>query len=194
MDEVRDPFSSHRLAVIPFQVQTMEPSPESLNNVVKFARATGDLQTLSDVDVKLIAMTYTLEAQIHGTEHLRDCPPSVHTVNVRRLLENDLPGWGNNVPNLEEWEASENEAEDKLNPSSRILPLKDINLNVLEVRSDVHFENKEGGEGIQGRHWRYFPKKKEIKIEGKMVSDGIDASQGQADNNAGDWMPEMISW
>ncbi|XP_062027233.1 RNA-binding NOB1-like protein [Rosa rugosa] len=204
MDEVRDPVSRHRLAVVPFQVQTMEPSPESLSKVVKFARATGDLQTLSDVDVKLIAMTYTLEAQIHGTEHLRDCPPPVHTVNVRRLPEKDLPGWGNNVPNLEEWEALENEAEDKLNPSSRILPLKDINLNVIEdsesrsvdgsvveVRSDVRSENQEGGEGIQGRHRRYFPKKKEINIEGKMVSDGIDASQGQADDNAGDWMPAV---
>lgn len=182
----------------------MEPSPESLNKVVKFARATGDLQTLSDVDIKLIAMTYTLEAQIHGTEHLRDCPPPVHTVNVKRLPEKDLPGWGNNVPNLEEWEALENEAEDKLNPNSRILPLKDINLNVIddsesrsvdgssvEVKSDAHFENQEDGEGIQGRHRRYFPKKKEIKIEGKMVSDGIDASQGQFDDNAGDWMPAV---
>lgn len=172
--------------------------------VVKFARATGDLQTLSDVDIKLIAMTYTLEAQIHGTEHLRDSPPPVHTVNVKRLPEKDLPGWGNNVPNLEEWEALENEVEDKLNPNSRILPLKDINLNVIddsesrsvdgssvEVKSDAHFENQEDGEGIQGRHRRYFPKKKEINIEGKMVSDGIDASQGQFDDNAGDWMPAV---
>ncbi|XP_004300199.1 PREDICTED: RNA-binding protein NOB1 [Fragaria vesca subsp. vesca] len=205
MAEIRDPISRHRLAVVPFQVQTMEPSPDSLNKVIKFARATGDLQTLSDVDIKLIAMTYTLEAEIHGTEHLRECPPPVHTVNVRRLPEKDLPGWGNNVPNLEEWEALENEAELKLNPESRILPLKDINLNVIdesegrsvdgsavvEVKSDVCSENQEGGEGNQGRHRRFFSKKKEVKIEGKMVSDGIDASQGQVDDNAGDWMPAV---
>ncbi|KAL6181000.1 hypothetical protein ACLB2K_047658 [Fragaria x ananassa] len=205
MAEIRDPISRHRLAVVPFQVQTMEPSPDSLNKVIKFARATGDLQTLSDVDIKLIAMTHTLEAEIHGTEHLRECPPPVHTVNVRRLPEKDLPGWGNNVPNLEEWEALENEAEGKLNPQSRILPLKDINLNVIdesearyvdgsaavEDRSDVCSENQEGGEANQGRHRRFFPKKKEVKIEGKMVSDGIDASQGQVDDNAGDWMPAV---
>ncbi|PRQ15966.1 putative ribonuclease Nob1, ribonuclease, PIN domain-containing protein [Rosa chinensis] len=196
-EEVRDPISRHRLALLPFQVHTMEPSPEYRDKVEKFARATGDYQSLSGVDIRLIAMTYTLEAQIHGTEHLRDCPPPVHTVNVRRLPEKDLPGWENNVPNLEEWEALENKAEDKSNSVSRIRPLKDINLNVsvdgsaVEIRSDVHSENQEGGEGIQGRYRRYFPKKKEINIEGKMVSDGIDASQGQVDDNTGDWMPAV---
>ncbi|PRQ47381.1 putative ribonuclease Nob1, ribonuclease, PIN domain-containing protein [Rosa chinensis] len=154
MDEVHDPISRRRLAVVPFQVQTMEPSPESLNKVIKFARATGDLWTLSDVDVKLIAMTYTLEAQIHGTEHLRDCPPPVHAIH-----------------------------------NSKILPLKDINMNFIHDSESpsVHSENQEGGEGS---HRRYFPKKKEIiKIEGEIVSDGIDAFQGQVDDNAGDWMP-----
>src|ERR1044072_1651689 len=92
--------------------------------VVKFARATGDLQTLSDVDIKLIALTYTLEAQIHGTKHLRECPPPVQVVSVKRLPEKELPGWGTNVPNLHEWEALEQEVEDKANSNSRILPLQ----------------------------------------------------------------------
>ena len=70
--------------------------------VISFARSTGDLHTLSDVDLKLIALTYTLEAQFHGTQHLRDRPPPIHMVNVKRLPEKDLPGWGANVPNLKE--------------------------------------------------------------------------------------------
>ena len=93
---------------------------------VSFARATGDLQTLSDVDLKLIALTYTLEAQFHGTSHLRDSPPPIHVLNVRRLPEKDLPGWGSNVPNLEEWEALEALADGNSDPNSRILPLKDL--------------------------------------------------------------------
>jgi RNA-binding protein NOB1 len=43
--------------------------------VVQFARATGDLQALSEVDLKLIALAYTLETQAHGTLHLRSKPP-----------------------------------------------------------------------------------------------------------------------
>lgn len=172
--------------------------------VIKFARATGDLQTLSDVDIKLLALTYTLEAQIHGTKHLRDIPPPVQVVNVKRLPEKELPGWGSNVPNLPEWEALEREAEDTSNPNSRILPLQDLNLNIVpqddqhsvdgsvEHTGETPLEIPEGGEGGSTRPRKYLPKKKEIKIEGKtMVADGIDASQGQFDDNAGDWMPAV---
>lgn len=171
--------------------------------VIKFARATGDLQTLSDVDLKLIALTYTLEAQMHGTKHIRDAPPPVHTVNVKRLPEKDMPGWGANVPNLDEWEALDNDTEDKLNSNSRILPLRDLNLNVIPAdnhpenvsagtQSEVNSENQEDGEQGLRRPRKYLPRKKEINIEGKkMVADGIDASQGQFDDDAGDWMPAV---
>ncbi|KAG5058559.1 hypothetical protein AAZX31_05G192500 [Glycine max] len=202
MEEIRDPVSRHKLSFLPFTIQTMEPSPESINKVVKFARATGDLQTLSDVDIKLIALTYTLEAQIHGTKHLREAPPPVQMVNVKRLPEKDLPGWGSNVPNLDEWEALE-QTEDVSNSNSRILPLQDLSLNI--VSHDEHFVDgsveraSEADSGIQEgdqngsmKPRRYLPKKKEINIEGKMmVADGIDASQGEVDDSAGDWMPAV---
>lgn len=203
MEEIRDPVSRHKLSFLPFDIQTMEPTPESINKVVKFARVTGDLQTLSDVDIKLIALTYTLEAQIHGTKHLRDSPPPVQTVNVKRLPEKDMPGWGLNVPNLEEWEALEQETEDNANSDSRILPLQDLSLNILpqddqsEVGSVEHTaetlpeipESDERGGSMRRKN--YIPKKKVINIEGKMVADGIDASQGQVDDNGGDWMPAV---
>ncbi|KAI7987047.1 RNA-binding protein NOB1 [Camellia lanceoleosa] len=205
IDEVRDPLSRHRLNFVPFTVDTIDPSPDSLKKVISFARATGDLQTLSDVDLKLIALTYTLEAQIHGTKHLRDIPPPIHTVNVRRLPEKDLPGWGSNVPNLEEWEALEHESEDKSNPNSRILPLQDLNLNAIPTahhhstedgsmgnEGETHVGNQEDANGSFSKPRKYLPKKKEISIEGKkMVADGIDASQGQFDDNAGDWLPAV---
>jgi hypothetical protein len=35
----------------------------------------GYLQALSEVDLKLIALAYTLETQAHGTSHLRSKPP-----------------------------------------------------------------------------------------------------------------------
>ncbi|TKY60611.1 RNA-binding protein NOB1 [Spatholobus suberectus] len=202
MHEIRDPVSRHKLSFLPFTIQTMEPSPESINKVIKFARATGDLQTLSDVDIKLIALTYTLEAQIHGTKHLRDAPPPVQMVNVKRLPEKDMPGWGSNVPNLQEWEALE-QAKDVANSNSRILPLQDLNLNVVspddhsvdgsvERVSEADSGIQEGGQYGSTKPRRYVPKKKEINIEGKtMVAGGIDASQGEVDDNAGDWMPAV---
>lgn len=39
--------------------------------MTRFARATGDMHSLSAVDVKLVALAYTLEAAAYGTTHLR---------------------------------------------------------------------------------------------------------------------------
>jgi RNA-binding protein NOB1 len=167
--------------------------------VIKFARATGDLQTLSDVDLKLIALTYTLEAQIHGNKHIRDCPPPVHVVNAKTLHEKDMPGWGSNVPNLKEWEAIEHAVGDGSDPSnSRILPLQDLNMNIVGDGNDEKSEDGSKASSeihedvVEGNRRRYLPKKREVKIEGKkMVADGIDASQGEFDDDAGDWRPAV---
>lgn len=199
INEIRDPTSRHRLSFLPFSVDTLEPSPDSLKKVISFARATGDLQTLSDVDLKLIALTYTLEAQIHGTSHLRDSPPPIHVLNVRRLPEKELPGWGSNVPNLEEWEALEAFADGVPDPNSRILPLKDLTLNVpVEDRMSLEdgsvgngSENQDVADLTSRRHRRYPPKKREVKVEGKKMVDGIDASQGQHGDDDGDWRPAV---
>ncbi|CAH9102355.1 unnamed protein product [Cuscuta epithymum] len=191
--EIRDPTSRHSLNFLPFTVDTMEPSPDSLKKVISFARATGDLQTLSDVDLKLLALTYTLEAQNHGTTHLRGCPPPIHTVKVRKLPEKDLPGWGSNVSNQEEWEALENAVES--NTTSRILPL-----NIFTPTAPTDKKSTDGSSTVinddmseSKKPTRCLAEMKEIMIKGKkMVADGIDASQGQFDDdNASDWLPAV---
>ncbi|VVA91038.1 unnamed protein product [Arabis nemorensis] len=196
ISEIRDPASRRLLALSPFTIDTMEPSPESLSKVIEFARATGDLQTLSDVDLKLIALTYTLEAQVHGSKNLRDVPLPIQTVRVKRLPEKELPRWSSNVANLEEWEALENETDEKSNSNSKSFPLKDRNMNIIPsdnssvVGSVVSLsELQEEGER---RHRRYPRKKTEVKLEGKMVVEGIDASQGEYDDeDTGDWRPAV---
>ncbi|KAL0327799.1 UNVERIFIED_CONTAM: RNA-binding NOB1-like protein [Sesamum angustifolium] len=204
ISEIRDPASRHSLNFLPFIVDTLEPSPDALNKVISFAKATGDLQTLSDVDLKLIALTYTLEAQIHGTQHIRESPSPIHTVNVKRLPEKDLPGWGSNVPNLEEWEALDQVVDNGPNPKSRILPVKDLSFGINSTDeqsiengscrdgSESQIPNQEDGDFAFRKPRKYLPKKTEVKIEGKkMVADGIDASQGAIDDNAGDWRPAV---
>ncbi|XP_020592855.1 RNA-binding protein NOB1 [Phalaenopsis equestris] len=193
VEEVRDPVSRQRLAHLPFFVETMEPSADALKKIVKFARETGDLHTLSDVDLKLIALTYMLEAQIHGTNHLRDSPPLLHVVNVKNLPEAKMPGWGDNVPNLAEWEALEQVSEGGLMGDSRILPLKDLDDNIIkatEASSKPTEQQNEHQTVLRSRKYN-FPKR-EIKIAGKkMVADGVDASNGEDINNVDDWHPAV---
>ncbi|KAF2297802.1 hypothetical protein GH714_003166 [Hevea brasiliensis] len=145
---------------------------QATDPIVKFARATGDLQTLSDVDLKLIALTYTLEAQIHGTKHVRDAPSPIHTVNVKRLPEKDMPGWGSNVPNLEEWETLEQEAGDGSNTHSRILPLKEMSLNVIPGDD----QSEDGSMVAESETHSEKPKL---------------LNMGHFDDDAGDWMPAV---
>ncbi|XP_037452013.1 RNA-binding protein NOB1-like [Triticum dicoccoides] len=149
LEEVRDAAARRRLALLPTPVETVEPAPEFVKKVVKFARETGDLQTLSDVDMKIIALAYMLEAEVHGTSHLREHPPPLHVVSVRTLQEAPLPGWGSNVPNLAEWEALDKMSEAGGDLNSRILPLKDLENqeiptsetnSVSEAQGDAEFQ------------------------------------------------------
>ncbi|WOK92794.1 RNA-binding protein NOB1 [Canna indica] len=189
LEEVRDPVSRHRLSFLPFPVETIEPSPEFIKKVVKFARETGDLQTLSDVDLKLIALTYMLEAQIHGTGNLRDKPPPLHVMNVKNLGEGEMPGWGSNVPNLAEWEALE-QATETDHHNTRILAIKDLNPQAEPDGACLNQQDDDSPAFSIPK--RSFPPKKEIILEGKkMVAAGIDASQGEDAENLDDWRPAV---
>lgn len=126
-----------------------------------------------------------LESQIHGTHHLRESPPPIHAVNVKNLHEAEMPGWGSNVGNVAEWEALDQDGEGGADNGSRILPLKDLSNDVITACGSDEQQQSFAKPRI------VYPKK-EIKIDGKqMVSDGIDASQGQDMDNADDWRPAV---
>ncbi|KMZ73275.1 putative RNA-binding protein nob1 [Zostera marina] len=198
IDEVRDPVSRQRLAFLPLHIDTMDPSPQAIKKVVKFARETGDLQTLSEVDLRVIALAYTLESQIHGAQHLREKPPPLRMVNMKHLSEPEMPGWGKNISNLADWEALETMAEgDNVNIDSKILPLK--NISFKDVPTNGTFSNTSVKQNIvtsgivdgQENMSKRYNQKKEISIESKIIVDGIDASQGEYDNNPDDWKPAV---
>uniref|UniRef100_A0A0E0CDV2 RNA-binding protein NOB1 n=1 Tax=Oryza meridionalis TaxID=40149 RepID=A0A0E0CDV2_9ORYZ len=157
LEEVRDASARRRLALLMAPVETLDPAPEFVKKVVKFARETGDLQTLSDVDIKIIALAYMLEAEIHGINHLREQPPPLRVVNVRNLKEAPLPGWGSNVQNLAEWEELDQMSEAGGDLKSRILPLKDLENHEIPNSETNSISDKQGDEEHQ-------PAKKDVGI------------------------------
>jgi len=92
--EVRDGESRQALQSLPFKIETLTPSEESMRAVGVFARATGDLHALSGVDMKLIALARTIEVEYYGEGHLRTGPAQVRA--QRRPVDDSkhLPGWG----------------------------------------------------------------------------------------------------
>ncbi|KAL0049240.1 hypothetical protein WJX82_009412 [Trebouxia sp. C0006] len=93
LSEVRDKRTRQYLANLPFALQCQQPSEESVKAVLRFARATGDLHSLSTADIRLIALAHTLEVARHGDVALRALPdlPSVRRGNPPAAKE--LPGW-----------------------------------------------------------------------------------------------------
>lgn len=72
--EIRDRQARQNLAVLPFELETRAPSEESLAAVVAFSKKTGDFASLSAVDLKVLALTWLLEKEAKGIEHIRTAP------------------------------------------------------------------------------------------------------------------------
>ncbi|KAM3877258.1 RNA-binding protein NOB1 [Diretmus argenteus] len=74
VDEIRDKATRRSLAVLPYQLNFKEPQPEYIRLVTEFSKKTGDYPSLSATDIKVLALTYQLEREHVGAEHLRKEP------------------------------------------------------------------------------------------------------------------------
>jgi len=74
-DEVRDRQARHILQTFPFDIKIRQPHPDAIKAVVEFAKKTGDFYFLSTTDIKILALTLTLEKEVNGTvDHIRKEP------------------------------------------------------------------------------------------------------------------------
>ncbi|XP_071779261.1 RNA-binding protein NOB1 [Centroberyx gerrardi] len=74
VDEIRDKPTRRSLAFLPYQLNFKEPYPEHIRLVTEFSKKTGDYPSLSATDIKVLALTYQLELEHVGAEHLRKEP------------------------------------------------------------------------------------------------------------------------
>ncbi|XP_067905329.1 RNA-binding protein NOB1 isoform X2 [Heterodontus francisci] len=74
VNEIRDKETKRRLAVLPYQLHFKEPFPEYIRQVTEFSKNTGDYPSLSATDIKVLALTYQLEAEFVGIGHLKKEP------------------------------------------------------------------------------------------------------------------------
>lgn len=82
VNEVTNKRQLRRLVVLPYDLVIQNAHPESIKFVTEFAKKTGDYTSLSATDVKVIALTYQLEKEKVGTDHLRDAPLVSKTVDT----------------------------------------------------------------------------------------------------------------
>lgn len=77
VDELKDKRARDHLAWLQSEaggcnVQVMEPGPAAMVAVTAFAKKTGDYSVLSKPDMTVLALTYSLEFEKHGTWRIRD--------------------------------------------------------------------------------------------------------------------------
>ncbi|CAI5513306.1 unnamed protein product [Closterium sp. Naga37s-1] len=161
--EVRDRTARQQLSVLPFDIKCREPSEEAIKEgtlrrirVLRFARATGDVGTLSAVDSKLLALAVTEEIRSHGRANLRAAPARpVFQKRTNVAMRQALPGWGaENVANPDEWSGIDAVADDggrgkgKGVGGSRILGVRVLGEG--DENAEGEEKGEEAGEGKAG--------------------------------------------
>ncbi|XP_035738873.1 RNA-binding protein NOB1-like [Vespa mandarinia] len=90
VNEITNKRQLRRLVVLPYDLNVQSAFPENIKFVTEFAKKTGDYTSLSATDIKVIALTYQLEKEKVGTEHLKEAPIIVKTVNSAKRNKNRL--------------------------------------------------------------------------------------------------------
>jgi len=75
--EVKDESSRRFVAAFPFEIKTRQPSAEAVQRVSDFSKKTGDYPSLSVVDLKVLALTFTLHSEIYGEDSIRKQPQPI---------------------------------------------------------------------------------------------------------------------
>lgn len=88
IDEITNKRQLRRLVVLPYNLIIKSVFPENVKVVTEFSKKTGDYPSLSATDIKVMALTYQLEKEHVGVEHLRTEPIIKKEVNVYTKNDN----------------------------------------------------------------------------------------------------------
>ena len=110
VSELRDKDVRARLRNTPLELDYRTPSSQAIRAVSDFARKTGDLASLSVVDLRVIAVAYDMEVAMSGSSHLNTEPTIkkttefYHPKETREHSDNDakLPGFFNGEEEVED--------------------------------------------------------------------------------------------
>jgi len=90
--EIKDRATRERLQFLPYKLVVKEPSSDAYKHVLDFSKKTGDFSNLSLVDLNIIALTYQLEKENVGTDHLNQ-EPSCEVTTKPTKIDTALSGF-----------------------------------------------------------------------------------------------------
>ncbi|XP_045500935.1 RNA-binding protein NOB1 [Colias croceus] len=85
VDEITNDRQRRKLVVLPYDLKVKDVFTESIKFITEFSKKTGDYTSLSATDIKVMALTYQMEKELVGIEHLKTEPTMQKTVKVTGL-------------------------------------------------------------------------------------------------------------
>lgn len=124
--------------------------------VTEFAKQTGDYISLSATDIKVIALTYQLEKEKVGTDHLRSAPAVAKTINATKgqPLEHPKSIAGFYLPGADEdsdsdggeVEENEEDGQDEREEFKKTMPDENSPLDKEENNEDAELSSSEASD------------------------------------------------
>ncbi|KPJ11494.1 RNA-binding protein NOB1 [Papilio machaon] len=113
IDEITNDRQRRKLVVLPYDINVKDVFTENIKFITDFSKKTGDYTSLSATDIKVIALTYQLEKEKVGTEHLKSEPTMQKTIKVSGLSGFNLhPESSDNFDNKATINKEDNESPD----------------------------------------------------------------------------------
>lgn len=144
--EITNKRQLKRLCVLPYDLVVDEPTKESVQHVIEFAKKTGDYLSLSSADIKVIALTYQLECELVGKKHLRTEPVVAKTIASKQKpveLIDKAPLVGFYVP-----PTSKEEVEEKSRKNQELVAEK-VEKEEKETENDNEDEENDNDDGSE---------------------------------------------
>lgn len=84
LDEIKDKATLERLRFLPYELKISPFDQDDLDTCIEFSKKTGDYRQLSATDLKLIAVTYSLEKRYNGTKFINKTPKQVDVKSLEK--------------------------------------------------------------------------------------------------------------
>lgn len=112
VDEITNDRQRRKLVVLPYDLKVKDVFTENIKFITDFSKKTGDYTSLSATDIKVMALTYQLEKEKVGADHLKMEPTMQKTIKVTGLASFELH------PEVCDSAASEKNESNSLTPNS----------------------------------------------------------------------------
>ncbi|GBP79901.1 RNA-binding protein NOB1 [Eumeta japonica] len=159
VNEITNDRQRRKLVVLPYDIIVKDVFTENITVITEFAKKTGDYVSLSATDIKIMALTYQLEKEKVGIQHLKTEPTLRKTVQVS--------GLGKSF----EINPRSVQVEKEINSTVCNIENEETGTNTLEV-SEMKIEENISGENCMDNSCIKFETKANNNLENQNIEKG----------------------